>query len=72
LIDFLHKTYAWVAILKMEESKSEAFQEPEYYPVRIVPAHVIEVKRRADEYATLIGEFGLEENHKEEKPDPDV
>jgi hypothetical protein len=56
----------------MEESKSEAFQEPEYYLVRIVPAHVIEVKRRADEYATLIGEFGLEENHKEEKPDPDV
>jgi hypothetical protein len=56
----------------MEESKSEALQEPEYYLVRIVPAHVIEAKRRADEYATLIGEFGLEENPKEEKPDPDV
>jgi hypothetical protein len=56
----------------MEDSKSEASQEPEYYLVRIVPPHVIEAKRRADEYATLMGEFGLEKNHKEEKPDPDV
>jgi hypothetical protein len=72
VIDFLHKTYASVTILKMEDSKSEALKEPEYYLVRIVPPHVIEAKRRADEYATLIEEFGLEENHKEEKPDPDV
>jgi hypothetical protein len=56
----------------MKDSNSEALQEPEYYLVRIVPPHVIEAKRRADEYATLIEEFGLEENHKEEKPDPDV
>jgi hypothetical protein len=56
----------------MEESKSEALQEPEYYLVRIVPPHVIEAKRRADEYATLIGKFALDENHEEEKLDPDV
>jgi hypothetical protein len=72
LIDFLDKTYASVVILKMEESKSEALQEPEYYLVRIVPPHVIEAKRRADEYATLIGKFALDENHEEEKLDPDV